>query len=129
MTGCGTQLRWNRKDHKEFAQTRNSELKTARARGLKVTAMALYDFIYERPARKHFRWWHGWAVRSRMQPMTETARMLKRRFENIISYLRRRITNASSEPINAKLQWVKYTLGSSGTGRTSPMPSNSTVAA
>ena len=72
-------------------------------------AFPLYDYVYERPARKHFRWWHGWAVRSRLQPMIEVARMLKRRFENIITYLRHRITNASSESINAKIQWVKYT--------------------
>ena len=39
----------------------------------------------------------------------EVARMLKRRFENIITYLRHRITNAASESINAKIQWVKYT--------------------
>ncbi len=97
------------KDRKEFAELRKSELKTARAWALKETAMALYSYIYERPARKHFRWWHNWAVRSRLQPMIEVARMLKRRFENIITYLRHRITNAASESINAKIQWVKYT--------------------
>jgi hypothetical protein len=37
--------------------------------------------------------------------MIEAARMLKRRFENIIAYLRHRITNAASESINAKIQW------------------------
>jgi transposase len=41
--------------------------------------------------------------------MIEVARMLQRRFENIITYLRHRITNATSESINAKIQWVKYT--------------------
>jgi transposase len=97
------------KDRKEFAQLRKSELKTARAWALKETAMTLYSYIYERPARKHFRWWHHWAVRSRLQPMIEVARMLQRRFENIITYLRHRITNAGSESINAKIQWVKYT--------------------
>jgi hypothetical protein len=35
--------------------------------------------------------------------------MLKRRFENIITYLRHQITNAASESLNAKIQWVKYT--------------------
>ena len=35
--------------------------------------------------------------------------MVKRRFENIITYLRHRITNATSESINAKIQWVKDT--------------------
>ena len=41
--------------------------------------------------------------------MLEVAHMLKRRFENIITYLRHRITNAASESINARIQWVKYT--------------------
>src|SRR5687768_5692860 len=71
--------------------------------------MALYGYTYERSARKHFRWWYNWAVRSRLQPMIEVAGMMKRRFENIITYLRHRITNAGSESINAKIQWVKYT--------------------
>jgi len=34
--------------------------------------------------------------------------MLKRRFENVITYLRHHITNATSESLNAKIQWVKY---------------------
>ena len=112
----GTRYDWLRnptsmepRDRREFAELRNSELKTARAWALKETAMTLYSYVYERPARKHFRWWHRWAVRSRLQPMIEVARMLKRRFENIITYLRHRITNAASESINAKIQWVKYT--------------------
>jgi transposase len=113
---AGTRYDWLRhpaamdpKDRREFAALRNSSLKTARAWGLKEAGMALFDYHYQRPARKHFRWWHGWAVRSRLQPMIEVARMLKRRLENILTYLRHRITNAASESINSKIQWVKYT--------------------
>jgi transposase len=112
----GTRYDWLRhpatmepKDRQEFHALKNSNLKTARAWALKQAAMDLFSYIYERPARKHFRWWHNWAVRSRLPPMIETARMLKRRFENIITYLRHPITNALSESINAKIQWVKYT--------------------
>ena len=94
---------------REFAELRKSELKTARAWALKETAMDLYDYVYEKPARRHFHWWYNWAVRSRLQPMKEVAAMLKRRFENIITYLRHRITNAASESLNAKIQWIKYT--------------------
>lgn len=96
-------------DRREFGELRKSGLKTARAWAPKETSMALFSYVYERPARKHFRWWHNWAVRSRLQPMIEVGRMLKRRFENIITYLRHRVTNAASESINAKIQWVKYT--------------------
>ncbi len=112
----GTRYDWLRNpaamepaDRKAFAELRHSGLKTARAWALKETAMALFSYRYERPARKHFRWWHGWAVRSRLRPMLEVARTFKRRFENIITYLRHRVTNAASESINAKIQWVKYT--------------------
>ena len=48
-------------------------------------------------------------MRSRLQPMIETAHMLKRRLENVLTYLRHRITNAASESIHSKIQWVKYT--------------------
>ena len=112
----GTKYDWLRnpasmdeKQRREFAELRRSELKTARAWALRETAMGLYNYVYEKPARKHFQWWYSWAVRSRLQPIKEVASMLKRRFENIITYLRHRITNAASESLNAKIQWVKYT--------------------
>jgi transposase len=41
--------------------------------------------------------------------MKKVASLLKGRFENIITYLPHPITNATSESINAKIQWVKYT--------------------
>lgn len=112
----GTRYDWlrhpaamERRDRKEFAVLRDSNLKTARAWALKEAGMALFSYRYERPARKHFRWWSNWAARSRLEPMIEVGRMLKRRFENIITYLHHRITNAASESINSKVQWVKYT--------------------
>ena len=112
----GTKYDWLRnpatmdaEQRQEFASLRQSELKTARAWALKETGMALYNYVYEKPARKHFQWWYNWAVRSRLEAMKEKARMLKRRFENINTYLRHQITNAASESLNAKIQWVKYT--------------------
>jgi transposase len=112
----GTKYHWLRnpvtldqEGKREFAQLRQSELKTARAWALKETGMAFYNYTYEKPARKHFGWWYKWAVRSRLEPMKQVAGMLKRRFENIITYLRHSITNATSESLNAKIQWVKYT--------------------
>ena len=94
---------------REFVQLRQSDLKTARAWALKETGMALYNYVYQKPARKHFQWWYNWATRSHLEPMKKVAAMLKRRFENIITYLTHPITNATSESINAKIQWVKYT--------------------
>lgn len=113
---AGTRYDWLRSaaalepaDRRELLELRKSGLKTGRAWALKESGMAFFNYRYERPARKHFRWWHNWAVRSRLTPMIEVARMLKRRFENIVTYIRHRVTNATSESLNAKIQWVKYT--------------------
>lgn len=62
------------KDRLEFAKLKKSNLKTARAWALKETAMAIYGYVYARPARKHFRWRHRWAMRSPSKPMIEVAR-------------------------------------------------------
>ena len=37
----------------------------------------------------------------------EVARMIKRHWERIITYLKHRITNAASEGLNAKIQIIK----------------------
>ena len=113
---AGTRYDWLRHparmdpaDRRAFKVLRDSNLKTARAWALKEAMMAFFEYSYERPARKHFRWWHNWCVRSRLAPMMEKGRMIKRRFENIVTYLKHRVTNAASESINSKIQWVKYT--------------------
>jgi transposase len=94
---------------REFRELRTSNLKTARAWALKEQAMVLWDYTYEGSARKHFAWWYRWATHSRLKPMVDKARMLKSRLPNILTYLKHGITNATSESLNSKIQWVKYT--------------------
>lgn len=115
-TLIGTRYYWLRNpagmslDHwNAFAALRESGLRTARAWALKETFMAIFDYQNTEAAGKYFQWWYRWASHSRLQPMVEVGRMLKRRRINILTYLRHRITNAMSESLNAKIQWVKYT--------------------
>jgi transposase len=94
---------------RKFRSLRESTLKTARAWALKETAMTLFSYSYTGAARSFFHRWYGWASRCRLKPMIEGGRMLKRRIENILTFIKHRITNAASESLNAKIQWVKYT--------------------
>jgi transposase len=94
---------------RKFAELKNSTLQSARAWALKQAAMRIFDYRSETWARKHFKWWYNWATHSRLEPMKKVAQMMHRRFDNIITYLKHPITNAGSESINSKLQWVKYT--------------------
>jgi transposase len=70
--------------------------------------MDLYLYRSEHAARAFFDRWQKWAARSRLKPMVEVAGMLRRRIDYVLSYVRLRVTNAKSEAINAKIQWVKY---------------------
>jgi transposase len=90
---AGTRYDWLRHpgkmdpaDRKEFAALRDSNLKTARAWALKEGMMAFFEYIYERPARRHYSGWRSWATRCRLKPIVDKARMIHRRFENIVTY-------------------------------------------
>lgn len=101
--------RFTRSEWTDFAQLRRSDLKTARAWALKESGMRLFDYRYVGAARRHFASWYWWATHSRLRPVIAVAKMLKRRLENVLTYLRHPVTNAVSESINARIQWVKYT--------------------
>jgi transposase len=91
-----------------FKALRQSNLKTARAWAMKEQLMGLWDYRYEASARKYFGLWYRWATHSRLAPMIKFAKNLKGRLDNIVTYFKHRITNALSESVNAKIQWVKY---------------------
>ena len=112
----GTKYTWLRNPEsfadeawKAFGPLRRSNLKVARAWALKETIMSLWDYSYVGAARNHFRRWYSWAIRSRLEPIKQKARMLHTRLENVLSYLRHGVTNAASEGLNSKIQWIRYT--------------------
>lgn len=92
-----------------FERLRATSLKTARAWAMKETLMALFSYRRKHAARAFYKDWHKWAMRSRLKPIQEVAKMMKRRLELILNYCRHRITNARSEALNTKIQWVKAT--------------------
>ena len=76
---------------------------------MKETLMALFGYQRKHAARAFYKDWHQLAMRSRLKPMKDVAKMLKRRLELILNYCRHRITNARGEALNRKIQWVKAT--------------------
>ena len=101
--------RFDRNSWISFGELRNSGLKTARAWAIKETFGHFWDYVYLGAARRFFGQWYSWAIRSRLEPIKRVARTLKKRLDNILTYLRHHITNAATEGINSKIQWVKQT--------------------
>jgi len=91
----------------EFETLKDQELKTSRAWAIKEQFRWFWEYRYAGNARKFFNRWYGWAARSRLKPIIDVAKMLKRHFDNILTYFRHRITNAMSEGFNSRIQSIK----------------------
>lgn len=115
-TLAGTKYHWLRhpahftaEAWRQFRELRNSTLRTARAWALKEIGMTLFSYRYVGAARTFFKRWYAWASRCRLKPIVRAARMIQGRLENILTFITHRVTNATSESLNSKIQWVKYT--------------------
>ncbi len=82
-------------------------LKTARAWAMKENLRHLWSCSSAGWAERYFRRWYFWATHSRLQPVIQAARMIKRHWTNIKTYFAHRITNAGAEAMNAKIQAIK----------------------
>lgn len=100
---------FSHKSWRDFGSLRDSNLRTARGWAIKETFRQFWEYTYPKAAENFFNRWYSWAIRSRLPPIKNVARTLKRRFGNIITYFKHPITNAMSESLNAKIQWIKYT--------------------
>ena len=94
-----------RKD--EFAVIRNLNLKTGRAWAIKESLRQFWDYRYPKNAEKYFRHWYFWATHCRLRPMVDAAKTLNRHLPNILTYFKHRITNATCEGLNSKIQTIK----------------------
>lgn len=90
-----------------FSELKDMHLKVARAWAAKELFSKFWEYQQEGWARRFFKDWFGWVSRSRLKPVIEVARMLKRHLENLLTYLEHRITNAVTEGLNSKIQNLK----------------------
>ena len=114
-TLAGTKQLWlftpknmSRELRKELNELKTLGLETGRAWAIKEALRKFWDYAYAGSARKYFEWWYGWAVRSRLKPIVEVAKRLKRHLEGLLNYVRHKVTNAMAEGFNSRVQHLKY---------------------
>lgn len=90
-----------------FSALKDLHLKVARAWAAKELFSTFWNYREKGWARRFFKDWFGWVSRSRLKPVIEVARMLKRHLENLLTYLKHPITNAVTEGLNSKIQSLK----------------------
>jgi transposase len=82
-------------------------LRTARAWAIKEDLRQTWSYQTEWRARRHLRRWYFWATHSRVRPVIKAARTVQRHLPNILTYFTHRITNATAEGLNSRIQTVK----------------------
>ena len=115
-TLVGTKYLWlkrkenyTKKNRTDFRKLNIGQLSVGRAWNRKELLRHLWDYTYEESARKFFKKWYFPATHSRLKPIIDVAKMLKRHIENILTFIKHRITNAFAEGINSKIQHIKAT--------------------
>ena len=110
----GTKYMWLRNEenvkeqHRDsFHSLKGSNLKVARAWAIKEQLRDFWAYRSKGWARKYFNSWYSWAIRSRLAPIKNVARMLKTHLPGLLSYFDHRISNAVAEGLNSKIQTVK----------------------
>jgi transposase len=90
-----------------LAELTQLHLKTARAYRLRLA----FQEMYTAPSRD---WgelildrWHGWAIRSRLEPMKKVARTIKQHRDGILRWFDSKIANGLIEGINSLVQAAK----------------------
>jgi transposase len=94
-------------EKRDFKEVRKDVLKSGRAWSIKEIFSDFWNYKYRASATKFFNQWYWWATHSRLKPMADVAKMLKRHFDNIVTYLEHGITNALIEGFNSKIQSIK----------------------
>ena len=81
-------------------------LKTARAYQIKLT----FQDLYEQPrqtAEAFLKRWYFWATHSRLQPVIDAARTIKRHWDGVLQWFESQLSNGILEGINSLIQAAK----------------------
>jgi transposase len=81
-------------------------LKTARAYHLRLALQAFWD-QHSDSAEEFLKRWYFWATHSRLQPMIDLAKMLRRHWDGVLRWFQSRISNGVLEGINSLIQAAK----------------------
>jgi len=80
------------------------DLKTARAYQLKLALSRFWDITSLKTAEQYLRKWYYWATHSRLEPIMQVARTIKRYWYGVINYTRSHITNGVVEGLHSKIK-------------------------
>jgi transposase len=95
------------RSRKHFMALTKLNLKTARAWAIKETAGKLWDYTNKTWAVKMWKKLIGWMWRSKLKPIVELSKSIRKHFFGILNSVILGVNNGRAESINAKIQKIK----------------------
>lgn len=92
---------------RSFNALRQSSLKTARAWAMKNLASQLWDYMSRTWAHKGWKRLINWMARSRLKPMQDTAKTLRKHLWGILNAVILGVDNSHAESMNSRIKTVK----------------------
>ena len=83
---------------------RDLDIKTVRAYHIKVALQRLWEYKRLGFAEAYLKKWYFWATHSRIGPIKEVAKTIKKHWDGILRFIKSRVTNGVTEGINCKIK-------------------------
>ena len=93
-------------EYEIYESLKDMNLKTVRAAHLKINFQELYSQPRE-AAAEFLKRWYFWATHSRIKPVIEAAKTIKRHWDGVLRWFESRITNGLLEGLNSLIQAAK----------------------
>jgi len=95
------------KQKNELGSLKDMRLKTMRAYNIKLSLRDFWNFKDPLLAEDYLKRWYFWATHSRLSPVIEQAKTIKRHWNGILNYIKTKINNGILEGINSVIQSAK----------------------
>ena len=90
-----------------FRALHQLDLKTSRAWHYKEDFRHFWTYVSVGAAERFYRSWRKAVMSSRLEPLKKVVRMIDEHWQEILNYIKHRITNAASEGLNSRIQAIK----------------------
>jgi len=92
------------KQSEQLTELKKLDLKTARAYQIKLALSRFWEIREPNKAEHYLMKWYFWATHSRLDPVIEVARGIKKYWQGVLNYTLSRITNGVVEGLNSKIK-------------------------
>jgi len=93
-----------REQEDQLEKLKRLDLKTARAYHIKLALARFWELKEPVRAALYLKRWYFWATHSRLKPIIEVAKAIKRYWNGVVSFTTSRITNGVVEGLNSKIK-------------------------